>query len=144
MISWPRHFTTDVVSDALVELMDLTPTLYDLLGMEIPNYVQGRSLLPVLTGESERHREFVRSEFYGAIDYPDQTHATMYRDRRWKLVCYHGKGICELYDLENDPWEHRDLSGDPEFHDVLTDLVQKSMDATVYSYARGPERINPF
>ena len=125
--------------------MDLTPTFYELLGMEIPNYVQGRSLLPVLTGEAGEHREFVRSEFHGGVDGPDQTHATMYRDRRWKLICYHGKGgLCELYDLEDDPWEHKDLSEAPEFQEVKWELMQKSMDAAVCAYARGPERVNPY
>lgn len=66
----------------------------------------------------------------------------MYRDRRWKLICYHGKGgLCELYDLENDPWEHQDLSGNTEYRDVKWELIQKSMDAAVCAYARGPERV---
>ena len=89
IVSWPGHFSEGVVSDALVELMDLAPTFYEAVGEEVPYYVQGKSLLPVLKGETQDHRDFVRSEFYGAIDYPDQTHATMYRDRRWKFVSYH-------------------------------------------------------
>ena len=39
----------------------------------------------------------------------------MYRDRQWKLVNYHHKGICELYDLDKDPWEFQDLSTDPNY-----------------------------
>jgi arylsulfatase A-like enzyme len=65
----------------------------------------------------------------------------MYRDRRWKLVAYHGKQIYELYDLENDPWEHQDLSEDPASRGILWDLVGKSLDATARSYARGAPRI---
>ena len=144
MISWPGHFSADVVSDALVELMDLVPTFYDVLEMEMPYWMQGKSLLPVLKGETERHRDFVRTEFYGAIAYPDQTHATMYRDERWKLVCYHGKDVCELYDLENDPWEHRDLSKDPDYQGVKWELMQKSFDATALAYAKGAPRIAPY
>ena len=131
MISWPGHFQKDVRCDALVELTDLTPTLYDALEMEMPYDGQGISLMPVLTGQTEAHRSSVRAEFYGAIAYPDQTHATMYRDRRWKLITYHGKNLYELYDMENDPWEHHDLSEDPEYQDVKWDLVRKSFDATV-------------
>ncbi len=69
----------------------------------------------MLKGETQDHRDFVRCEFYGAIDYPDQTHATMYRDRRWKLVSYHGKDLCELYDLEADPWVHENLADEPDY-----------------------------
>jgi arylsulfatase A-like enzyme len=144
MLSWPGHIEQGLVSDALVELMDLTPTLYDASGLETPHWVQGRSLMPILTGESQEHREAVRCEFFGAIDFPDQTHATMYRDRRWKLVSYHGKDLFELYDLENDPWEHEDLAKDPRHRDVLWDLMRKSFDATVGAHEADAPRTMPF
>ena len=145
-LSWPGHWRRELYSDALVELTDLVPTLHEALGMMVPSNVQGVSLLPILAGtaDPDRHRDFVRSEFYGAIDYPDQTHATMYRDRKWKLVCYHGKDLCELYDLDNDPWEHRDLSEDPGHQDIKWDLMRRNMDATVYAYPQGPPRTMPF
>lgn len=144
MISWPGHFGEDVVSDALVELTDLVPTFYEAAGEEIPYWVQGKSLMPVLKSEATEHRDFVRTEFFGAIAYPDQTHGTMYRDKKWKLVRYHGKDICELYDLENDPWEHNDLSEDPAHRDVLLDLMRKSFDATALAYAKGQPRKNHY
>ena len=111
MISWPGQIQPGI-SDELVELVDIVPTLYELLGMIVPPHVQGRSLASRLRGERPEapHREFVRTEHYAATNFPDKSHATMYRDRRWKLVVYHQKDIHELYDLENDPWEHHDLS----------------------------------
>ncbi|HCL31793.1 MAG TPA: hypothetical protein DIC52_25605, partial [Candidatus Latescibacteria bacterium] len=84
------------------------------------------------------------TEFFGAINYPDQTHATMYRDRRWKLISYHGKDLFELYDLQTDPWEHDDLSESPEHQDVLRDLLRKSFDATVYAAPPFAPRNMPF
>ena len=144
MISWPERFRKDAVSDALVELTDLVPTFLDAAGCETPYWVQGKSLTPVLEGTREDHREFVRTEFFGAINYPDQTHATMYRDRRWKLVSYHGKGLFELYDLENDPWEHDDLSRSPDHQDVLCDLLRRSFDAAVYATPPFAPREMPF
>ncbi|MEZ4616167.1 MAG: DUF4976 domain-containing protein [Caldilineaceae bacterium] len=68
----------------------------------------------------------------------------MYRDRRWKLINYHGKDLFELYDLANDPWEHRDLSGDPAYRDLLVDLLRKSFDATVYAHPPVPARVASF
>ena len=146
IISWPAQFQQNVISQALVELVDLTPTFYEALGMEIPYYVHGRSLLPILTGQTslDHHRDFVRTEFYGAINYPDQTHATMYRDQRWKLICYHGKALYELYDLTNDPWEHHDLSEDPAHQAIKWDLLRQSFDATVYAHPPDPERKSSF
>jgi arylsulfatase A-like enzyme len=68
----------------------------------------------------------------------------MYRDRRWKLVSYHGKDLFELYDLENDPWEHEDLAKDPRHRDVLWDLMRKSFDATVGAHEADAPRTMPF
>ncbi len=144
MISWPGHFQQDVVSDALVELIDLVPTFYDVLDMEIPYFVQGQSLRPLLMGETDQHRDFVRTEFFGAINYPDQTHATMYRDKRWKLVTYHHKNLHELYDLNTDPWEHHDLADDPDYQAIKWELVQKSFDAAINAHPPEPPRTLPF
>jgi len=95
-----------------VELLDLSPTLYEAAGLQVPTGCRA-VVRRLLAGETKSHRDAVRCEFYGGIDYPDQTHATMYCDGRWKLVTYHGKELDELYDLAADPWEHRDLSTDP-------------------------------
>lgn len=146
LISWPEHFRAGVRCDALVELIDLAPTLYDVAGLDKPYYLQGRSLAPLLTGTAahDQHRAFVRSEFYGAINYPDQTHGTMYRDERWKVVTYHGKDRMELYDLQTDPWEHNNLAGNSDCQDVLAQLVRKSFDATVFAHPPDPPRTLPF
>ena len=143
IISWQNHFLQDVRSDALVELLDIVPTLYDALNVDIPYYVQGKSLAPLLRGDTptSEHREAVRCEFFDAISMPDETHATMYRDRRWKLVVYHQKGICELYDLDNDPWEHNDLSEHADYQAVKWELMQKSFDAAIYAHPQMIPRV---
>ena len=145
MISWLGQVQPQVTDD-LVELVDIAPTLYELLGMDVPTWVQGRSLAALLAGEelSSPHREFVRAEHYAATNLADATHATMYRDRRWKLVIYHQKDLCELYDLENDPWEHHDLSQDPAYNAVKWELMRKSFDATVFAHPAQIDRYGPF
>jgi arylsulfatase len=97
-----------------------------------------------LDGSMDSHREAVRTEFFGAINYPDQTHATMYRNRRWKLVSYHGKNLFELYDLQADPWEHKDLSSDPLHQDTLRDLMRLSFDAAIAAAPPFAPRNMPF
>ena len=116
ILSWPGRFQAGLRSPALVELTDLAPTFLDAAGIEAPHWIQGRSLLPLLTGAapSEHHRDFVRSEYYDAVDMPDNTHATMYRDDRYKLVVYHGHDLGELYDMQVDPDEHDNLWDVPD------------------------------
>lgn len=143
--SWPGHFPAGLRSEALVELTDIAPTLLALAGEAIPEWMQGRSLLSLLAGEAppHYHRNFVRCEYYDALDLPDGTFATMYRDERYKLVVYHGHGLGELYDLNNDPGEFDNLWDDPAHQMLKYDLMHRSFDASMLAMDRGPRRIGP-
>lgn len=143
-ISWPAQVEGAQVSNALVELLDLAPTLAEAAGLEIPFYNQGKSLRKLMEGKTQNHRSSVRTEFYAGINYPDETHATMYRDERYKLITYHGKNLIELYDLREDPWEHCDLSNKVDVSALMGELIRQSYDATVFAQARMPQRTNPF
>ena len=150
IFSCPGRFLQNVRRDALVELLDLTSTIVELAGIEQPDYMQGRTLIPLLTNPDaeDDHREFVRSEYFDALD-PFFTggsgvFATMYRNRQFKLSVYHGHGLGELYDLENDPWEFNDLWNNPEYTTVKAELIAKSFDAHVLLTTDvGSERIAP-
>ena len=145
IISGPGLLKQGLRSDALVELTDIAPTLLELSGEPIPDRMQGRSLLPILTGEAEphHHREYVRSEYYDALDMPDGSFATMYFDGHHKLVVYHGHGLGELYDLQADPGEFENLWDRPEHQGLKLDLMQRSFDASMLAMDRGPRRIGP-
>ena len=145
IFSWPGHVKAAQRSDALVELRDIAPLLLELAGVEVPARMQPHSLLPLLSGDqpADRHRDFVRCEYYDALDQPDGTLATMYRNSRYKLVVYHGHGLGELYDLQEDAGEFDNLWDSPEHGDVKLDLMQRSFDASILAMDRGPERIGP-
>ena len=55
IISWPGRYCSGLVSDALVELIDITPTLLDACGVGVPPRMQGRSLRGILTGAHSAH-----------------------------------------------------------------------------------------
>jgi arylsulfatase A-like enzyme len=93
-------------SKALVYLFDLYPTLCELLGVQVPKSVEGKSLAPIVRGESKA----VRDSIFTA--YLDIQRAV--RDERWKLIRYPNVGVTQLFDLEADPWELNDLSRLPE------------------------------
>ena len=147
----PGRFATDLQSDALVEWLDLSATLLDLAGVPIPDYHQGKTLCPILDGNAspEDHRDFVRCEYFDALSsYFTGGHgafATMHRTRTHKLCLYHSLGgVGELYDLEQDPWEHRDLWDDPGSRQVRDRLILESFDAHVMLTTDvGSERIAP-
>ena len=62
IFSWPGHIEAGQRSDALVELSDKAPTLFELSGQEIPENMTGKSLAPILMGKvsPDHHRDFVR------------------------------------------------------------------------------------
>jgi arylsulfatase A-like enzyme len=103
-------------SDALVYLFDLFPTICDLAGVPTPAQVEGKSLLPVMKGETSR----VRDRLFCA--YRDCQR--MIRDERWKLIKYNAarEKHTQLFDLLNDADEMHDLAGDPDFASERTRL----------------------
>ncbi|MBI2480789.1 MAG: sulfatase [Planctomycetia bacterium] len=59
---WPGHIEAGSVSDALIEYIDILPTFVDAAGGKPAAALQGKSLLPVLSGEKSRHKDFVFGE----------------------------------------------------------------------------------
>jgi len=150
IFSWPGQFQQNVQAGGLVELLDMSATILDVCGVDIPDYFQGRSLLPVLRGEQpgDHVRDFVRCEYFEALDpfFTDGvgSHATMYRNDRFKLSLYHDQKLGELYDLQNDPWEFDDLWDHPDYQDVRNELVLESFHShAVLTTDVGTKRIAP-
>ncbi|MCB1124121.1 MAG: DUF4976 domain-containing protein, partial [Verrucomicrobiae bacterium] len=139
------------VADGLVELLDLSATILDAAGLQIPEYFQGCSLRPVLEGNQggNHFRDSVRCEYFDALDSfftgGSGAYATMYRKGRYKLCIYHGLATGELYDLENDPWEHEDLWGSPDHQKLRSELVFESFNQHVLVTTDvGSPRIAPY
>jgi arylsulfatase len=150
IFSWPSQFQRGLVSEALVELLDMTSTLMQVCGLECPDYMQGKSLLPILRGQADPAtlRSFVRSEYFDALDANftggSGTFGTMYRNRTHKLCMYHDKKLGELYDLENDPWEFENLWDSVESQEIKHRLIRDAFDAhVVLTTDMGSRRIAP-
>ena len=150
ILKLPGKFKANLQSDALVELLDLTSTVVDLAQIEQPDYMQGKSLLPILTGAADpaHHRDSVRCEYFDAL-HPHFTggtgaFGTMYRRGQWKLVVYHSKNLGELYDLETDPKEFNNLWDDPDHAAIKAQLIFESFDQHVLLTTDvGSKRIAP-
>jgi arylsulfatase A-like enzyme len=102
--------------------VDLAPTVLELAGLRPPAAFQGRSLAPLLAGEPAAWR----SDFYyeHRTDLPAIPKSEGVRTARWKYLRYFEQDPVheELYDLERDPHERVDLSGDPAAADLLARL----------------------
>ncbi len=114
---WPGHITPGSRSDEVALSMDWYPTLAEAAGVEVTHKIDGRSFLPVLLGEEpalpERTLFFVRRE--GGNRYMGLTIWGVLQGP-WKLLQNSPMEPFELYNLEDDPEERRDLSDENRGH----------------------------
>ena len=93
------------VLDDLVSLIDLAPTVVDILNIRKPEKWLGKSLLPLIKGEEKRIDNGVISEVSSGDE-----RKTAYRTKKWKLILDEEKNAYELYDLENDREEKNNVA----------------------------------
>jgi arylsulfatase A-like enzyme len=120
-IRWPGRLDPGRVVEPIASVIDLTPTLVDACGVARPDGVafDGRSLLPLLKGESVDWPDRTLYVQWHRGDEPQARRAFAARAGRYKLV--QPKGIepggmprlpdFELFDMVSDPWEQADISG---------------------------------
>ena len=129
VMSYPKELPTGAVFRQFVEMVDFMPTILDLCGLEIPRTVQGRSLLPLMRGETEQHRDAVFSEgdglnLDGTKERIREPRSTV-RAERYKLVHFPRLEEGELYDLERDPMETENLFDDAGHAAVKQELLER-------------------
>jgi arylsulfatase A-like enzyme len=162
----PGEFKGGRVSEALISQIDVYPTLCELLNIEPPGWLEGKSFLPILRGEKKEINDEIFAEVtYHAAYEPKRA----VRTQRWKYIkrfdgrktpvlpnCDDGlskslwleygwkqKTVAEeaLYDLVFDPTEHLNLVSDPAYESVLTDMrdrLAKWMQRTNDPLLKGP------
>ena len=120
-------------SDAMVELIDIFPTLADLTGLQPPAHLQGRSLRPLL-GHPERPGQ--KKYAYSVVSRGKELGYAI-RNQRWR----YGKWPDgeELYNLSRDPDEKRNLANRPHVADRLRELRSILADK---QQAAGRQRLN--
>jgi arylsulfatase A-like enzyme len=146
IFSWPGRVLQDLRSPALVELVDIAPTLLQAAGLAVPRFMQGVSLWPILTGSADpaHHKKYAVSEFndaLGSAAISTPSHGSMLFDGRFKHIVYHGTGLGELFDLESDPGEFDNLWQDPAQHERRFALLREHFDAMMATSGAGPERV---
>jgi arylsulfatase A-like enzyme len=108
------EYPREVVSEAVVGLQDVMPTLLDAAGVPVPGSCTGRSVLPLMRGEAPSAvgwREFIHGEC--APGYHPEEPCHFLSDGHTKYAWYSQTGRELLFDLDEDPQELHDLMRDP-------------------------------
>ena len=128
---YPKQLPQGKVIDEPVELVDFLPTLLDLSGLDPPNKIRGRSLLPLIRGEVTQWREACFSEHDHTQDVyrclrENGGRRVMVRTKEWKLIFFMDERKTDkdgaLYDLKNDPWEKTNLWTSPRHQPIVQRL----------------------
>ena len=102
--------------DALCYVHDIYRTLCELLRVSVPASVKSKSLVPVIQDSKKKVRNSV---FFAYKDIQRGVRSTCY-----KLIAYlvNGKPTIQLFDLQTDPWELKNLADDPKYAEHVSEL----------------------
>lgn len=159
VMAWPGVIEGGTVCDALAQNVDFAPTVFEIAGAKVPEMMplDGKSWLPLLTGERQEHHEDLFFEFgyargvlyeqwnYIALRYPqrlldamqngDLSEAPNHINQRMQgqmnvaIETYPAYfDPDQLFNLEDDPEEKHNLAADPAYADVLV-MMQARLQA---------------
>jgi uncharacterized sulfatase len=129
LLRWPGHTRAGRYEDLALSI-DLAPTILRACNVQVPESMQGQSLLDAAAGRGRLRREAIFGEIYehtaSRVGRPDLdvTHRWV-RAGDWKLILPLRMGMAELYDVAHDPHERTDLAGrEPERVRQLRGLIE--------------------
>jgi arylsulfatase A-like enzyme len=126
LIRWPDRVCAGSRNTDLVLNLDIAETFLHAAGVSIPEVMQGESLVPLLEGNPDV--EWRDAMYYQYFEYPGWHMVRRHygiRTDRYKLIHYYEIGEWELFDLQNDPGEHRSVYEDPEYETVVRSLEER-------------------
>ncbi|MGP1396304.1 MAG: sulfatase-like hydrolase/transferase [Inquilinaceae bacterium] len=134
ILSWPGHLPAGERRSQIVNLIDLAPTLCEALSAPALPGIDGRSFLGIARDRALPWLDQTFSEYctdgMSPWTLPEPVQQRMIRSGPWKLVYYHGYRP-QLFNLDDDPGEIRDLAEDPAhaaIRDALVDRVLAGWD----------------
>lgn len=127
LISWPGVIEAGSVNNNLVSNLDFGETILDAAGAQIPADMQGRSMVPVLKGETPN--DWRTAHYYHYYEHPSEHNVLRHygvTTQKYKLIhFYYDQDLWELFDLEKDPQEMHNVYGDPAYAGIQADLHQQ-------------------
>ena len=115
----PKSKTTNVSSPRTVEMLDIYPTVADFCGLKQPDYLDGKSLIPLLEDpKAQWNRPAITQTVLGKNINGYTIRSERYRYTEWNK----GKDGVQLYDHDADPKELKNLANDPAHQGTVSEL----------------------
>ena len=123
LVRYPGRIKPGTVSAAMILNVDFAPTFLQLAGLAVPKEVQGRSLAPLLAGQTPKdwRTEMYYRYYHYPADHRVQPHFGV-RTERFKLIYFNRIDAWELFDLKNDPRELKNVYDNPVQADTVRQL----------------------
>ena len=126
LVRYPKEIEAGTTISKLVQNLDLAPTFLDYAGISVPNEMQGISFRGLVSGETNEWRDAV---YYTYYEYPSvhmvKRHYGVATERYKLMHFYYDIDEWELYDLQEDPQEMKNVYGDPDYAEVQQMMHQK-------------------
>jgi arylsulfatase A-like enzyme len=126
IVDWPGVTKPGTSISELVQNIDYAPTFLAMAGVPAPGEMQGVSLVPLLKGETPK--DWRTDLYYHYYDGPGEHGVAVHegvRTARYTLIHFYRAGDWELFDLEKDPQELRNVARDPGYAKVLEEMKQR-------------------
>ena len=126
LIRWPGHVPAGAVHDACLNTPDIMPTLLSLLDLPVPDEVEGTDLSHCALGQRGPEPDAALMQCTGATAIWEDGHEwRALRSKRYTYAIYRVDRQELLFDNEADPYQMRNLAGDPAYAEVLEDFWER-------------------
>lgn len=140
IVRYPKWIKAGSTSDAIINNVDFAPTLLAMANVEKPDFMQGRSFLPILKGEQppDDWKQASYYRYWMHMAHHDNPAHYGIRTQDFKLIFFYGlpldapgavkqptEAYWELYDLRNDPHEMQNVIADPQYQSTVKQLKQQ-------------------
>ncbi len=126
LMQWQGKIPAGTVNEDLVSNLDFAQTFLDIADIEAPDRMQGRSLLPLMTGNTpENWRDYLYYHYY---EFPAVHSVNKHEGitgERFKLMHFYELDEWEMYDLQEDPMEMNNIYNHPEYDSIQSHLTDR-------------------
>lgn len=143
LVRWPQKVQPNSVTTEMVQNIDFAPTFMEAAGISVPDDIQGESIVPLLTNNSDKWKR--DAVYYHYYEYPGvhavKRHYAIVTEEFKLIHFYHDIDEWELYDRKNDTLEIRNVYDYPEYAEIVTSL-KKDLEALRIKYKDSEELDN--